>query len=109
MTGEDFGKIWRMIIALWPNASPGKSENVRRVWEYGLRPYSSEDVTERVIRYARQNKFFPDLADVTGGLREQEDPEKQREEIEHTKRMLAFFERRSADRGSCEEDRADPA
>ena len=33
-----------------------------------MSPYSLDEATEATLKYARQNKFFPDVADITGGL-----------------------------------------
>ena len=33
-----------------------------------MEPYAYEDAKAAAIAYARKNKFFPDVADITGGL-----------------------------------------
>lgn len=75
MTNDEFKKIWRLIGSLWPAATAKKTKVDIAVWRKGLSGYAMADVSERIMDYAKQNKFFPDLSDVTAGLKT-EDEEK---------------------------------
>ena len=68
MTQNEFDRVWRLFEILFPAAAKKKSENERAVWRVGLEPYGMQDVTDAVMKYARQSKFFPDLADITASL-----------------------------------------
>lgn len=65
MSGPEFDKIWRLMASLWPNAAAKKSEIDKTVWKKSLEPYGMAEITERIMTYSRQNKFFPDVADIT--------------------------------------------
>lgn len=68
MNTKEFDKLWRLFEELFPAAVKKKGINGRTVWERAMSPYSLEEATEATMKYARQNKFFPDVADITGGL-----------------------------------------
>lgn len=38
-------------------------------WALALEPYDFEDVSRAAARYAAQHRFFPDLSDLTLGLK----------------------------------------
>lgn len=90
MENEEFEKIWRLLSSLFPNAAAKKSNVDKAVWRKGLSHYSMADVSDRVMEYARQKKYFPDLADITSGLKTSEE---QSAEIEaatiHNAKLLA--------------------
>ena len=68
MDQSEFGRIWTLFGELFPASPKLKSKNTRMVWEIGLAPYDLDSVTQAVMAYARKNKFFPDLADITAPL-----------------------------------------
>lgn len=68
MDSSEFGKIWTLFGELFPASPKLKNKNSRMVWEIGLAPYELGAVTQAVMEYARRNKFFPDLADITASL-----------------------------------------
>ena len=68
MENGEFEKIWRLMGILWPNAAAKKSEVDKAVWRKALAGYTMQSVSDRIMAYAKGNKFFPDLADVTKGL-----------------------------------------
>lgn len=76
MTNGEFEKVWRLLGSLWPAAAAKKSKVDIAVWRKGLSGYAMADVSERIMDYAKQNKYFPDLSDVTAGLKT-EDEEKE--------------------------------
>lgn len=72
MDAKEFGKVWTLMGELFPPSPKLKSKNSKLVWEIGLSPYDLQAVTNALMAYARKNKFFPDLADITGNLPEPE-------------------------------------
>lgn len=70
MDTAEFTKLWRLLEELFPAAAKKKSDKAKAVWERGLTPYRLEDAADAAMSYARKNKFFPDLSDITGGLTE---------------------------------------
>lgn len=42
-------------------------------WTLAFEPYDYEDVKAAAVEYVRHNKFFPDVADITGELVKCED------------------------------------
>lgn len=78
MTKDDVAKLFTLFGELYPNKRV--SGNLRLAWEYATEPYAYEDVRAAAIAYARENKYFPDVADITGGLasarNDSEEPER---------------------------------
>lgn len=68
MTTDEFGKFWTLMRELFSASSRLKSENTKLVWRIALEPYALDDVTSATMEYARKNKFFPDIADITAKL-----------------------------------------
>ena len=68
MTNDEFEKIWRLLSSLFPSAAAKKSKVDIVVWRKGLEPYAMSEVSDRIMTYAQRNKYFPDLADITGNL-----------------------------------------
>ena len=96
MTQNEFNRVWRLFETLFPAAAKKKSENDRAVWRVGLEPYDLRDVTDAVMDYARQSKFFPDLADITAPLPKQpsrRELEARRRDIENLKKLYEQIRR----------------
>ena len=90
MTQNEFDRVWRLFETLFPAAAKKKSENERAVWRVGLEPYGMQDVTDAVMNYARQSKFFPDLADITAPLPRQpsaREIERRRRDFERLRKL----------------------
>ena len=68
MSNGEFEKVWRLLGSLFPGAAAKKGQVDKSVWRHALEPYSMQEITDRIMVYARQNKFFPDLADITAKL-----------------------------------------
>ena len=68
MSGNDFEKIWRLLGSLYQGAAAKKGPVDKAVWKHALAPYDMTTVSEQIMAYARRNKFFPDLADITAHL-----------------------------------------
>ena len=92
MTNDEFQKIWRLLGSLWPAAAAKKTKVDIAVWRKGLSGYAMADVSDRVMDYAKENKFFPDLSDITAGLKTEDE---EAEEIEaatiHNAKLLALI------------------
>lgn len=96
MTQNDFDRIWRLFETLFPAAARKKSENEKIVWRVGLEPYALQDVTGAVMDYARQSKFFPDLADITASLPRGPSPrelEARRRDVQNLKKLCEQIRR----------------
>lgn len=65
---EEFAKFWALLLNLFPAAANKKSQNTKKVWELAMSPYDLAGATEAAFEYARLNKFFPDISDITAGL-----------------------------------------
>lgn len=61
-------KIYTLLSKYYPRARQLKDAAALTAWGYVLENYTYEDVKKSVLSYAASNKFFPDLADLTGGL-----------------------------------------
>ena len=92
MTIEEFEKIWTLLTSLWPNAAAKKSHVDKAVWRKGLEVYRMDEVSDRILTYARQNKFWPDLADITGHLLRKSGDAEIQEKIAHMEKMLSKME-----------------
>lgn len=84
MNAHEFDKFWRGMVALRPKDSRLTGDrNVRAAWCAALEPYALEDASHALMDYCRSanGKLFPDIADVTGGLR-MEQPVSDREDAD---------------------------
>lgn len=66
MTKTETAKLFTLLGQFYPNKVP--TAELRFAWELAVEPYAYEDVRAAAIAYARENKYFPDVADITGGL-----------------------------------------
>ncbi len=68
MSSNEFEKVWRLLESLFPTAAAKKKPVDKTVWKHALEPYDMKDVTDRIMVYAKNNKFWPDLADITAKM-----------------------------------------
>lgn len=68
MDREERQRIYRLLHQYYPQAKQLKSAETLTAWGLILADYTYEDVKNSVLRYAAQNKFFPDVSDITAGL-----------------------------------------
>ena len=68
MSNGEFEKVWRLLCSLFPGAAAKKGQVDKSVWRHALEPYSMQKITDRIMVYARNNKFWPDLADITAKM-----------------------------------------
>lgn len=59
-------KLFTLFSQFWPNKQV--TAKMKLAWEIALEPYSYADVRAAAVAYARRNKFFPDVADITMGI-----------------------------------------
>ena len=68
MQKSEVENLFNLLEQFYPNAKQISSKPVQVAWVLALEPYAYEDAKAAAIAYARKNKFFPDVADITGGL-----------------------------------------
>ncbi|MET0016500.1 hypothetical protein [Oscillibacter sp.] len=68
MQKSEVESLFNLLEQFYPNAKQLCSKTVQAAWVLALEPYAYEDAKAAAIAYARKNKFFPDVADITGGL-----------------------------------------
>lgn len=66
MDRNDTDRLFLLLAQFWPNKKV--DSDMKLAWSLALEPYGYADVKAAAIDYARRNKYFPDLADLTGGL-----------------------------------------
>ena len=90
MQDKEFDRVWNLLAGLWP-LNIAKAN--RRVWQVGLAPYSMADCTGAIMDYARRNKLFPDLADVTAQLLPETPTETELDDLDarHVRDVIARF------------------
>lgn len=68
MDKDERQKIYTLLSKYFPNAKQLRDQEALTAWGLVLRKYTYDDVKTAVIEYAAKHKYFPDLADITGGL-----------------------------------------
>lgn len=63
-------KLFTLFSQFWPNKQV--TAKMKMAWEIALEPYSYAECRAAAVAYARRNKFFPDVADITMGIAPQE-------------------------------------
>lgn len=96
MDTAEFENLWTLMANLFPASPKLKKRNMKRVWEIAVNPYALGDVTDAVMHYARSNKFFPDVADITAGLPAPVPSAPQERGREDLSWMLAYIQREAA-------------
>ena len=82
MKEAEFTQIWNLLEVYFSAASAKKSASFKKAWFVAMQPYRKDDVTAAIVNYARKNKYFPDLSDITADLPlEQADEEREQESI----------------------------
>lgn len=71
MDRSEVEKLFTLFSQFWPNKQV--TTKMKLAWEIALEPYSYADVRAAAVAYARRNKFFPDVADITMGIEPQEE------------------------------------
>ena len=68
MRKSEVESLFNLLEQFYPNAKQLCSKTVQSAWVLALEPYAYDDAKAAAIAYARKSKFFPDVADITGGL-----------------------------------------
>lgn len=68
MNENERKKIYTLLSKFYPNARQLRDRATLTAWGYVLEKFTYDDVKSAVLDYASRNKFFPDLADLTGTL-----------------------------------------
>lgn len=69
MTPRQIRKILSLLHSYWPNAKALKSKEAVTAWAEAIKKFPYDDVKTAVVDYAVDNKFFPDIYDITCGLK----------------------------------------
>ena len=98
MTPEEQNKCFALLSEYYPRAKELQSRTKRAAWRLALEEYDYEPVKRNIVRYASQNKYFPDVSDVLGGLARAEKPRSGgMTDVERMERMI----RRLEEKPSC--------
>lgn len=98
MDVKDTEKLFNLFRSFFPNAKQLDSKPTQRAWVAALEPYNSDDVVAAAIAYFQKNKFFPDLADITAGLKQEKKEKQDAENISWMKPyIIKNFSRRSVE------------
>lgn len=68
MSREECGRLFTLLAQFYPREQKLRSALWREAWVQALVPYRYEPVKARVLVYAAQKRFFPDLSDLTANL-----------------------------------------
>ena len=69
MTAAELKMLQALLGGFFPTAPQLKNPLLWEAWRQALQTIPYEAVKSRAVEYALENKFFPDLADLTAGLR----------------------------------------
>ncbi len=68
MSRDECARIFTLLAQFYPRAPSLRHALWREAWTQALEPYRYEAVKARVLQYAAQKRFFPDLSDLTANL-----------------------------------------
>lgn len=88
MDRSEVEKLFTLFSQFWPNKQV--TAKMKLAWEIALEPYSYAYVRAAAVAYARRNKFFPDVADITMGIEPQEE-QAQEEQAQDTMERFAWM------------------
>jgi hypothetical protein len=74
MDREERQRIYLLLHQFYPRARQLQTPETLTAWGYILENYTYEDVKKKILKYAASNKYFPDIADITGDLTPVEEP-----------------------------------
>lgn len=70
MDKQETEKLFKLLAQFYPQKKPRDEQ--KYAWYLALQPYRYEDVKYAAVCYAREQKYFPDLSDLTAGLQKKE-------------------------------------
>lgn len=65
MTGQDIDRLFELLGIFRPGDKHLEDQNLKNAWLLVLKPYKTEDVRNAVAEYFRQNKYWPDVTDIS--------------------------------------------
>ena len=93
MTRDERQKIYRLLSQYYPNAKQLQSRETLTAYGLVLERFPYADVKNAVIRHAATCKFFPDMAELVGGLQMVQPPEEGPEDGELSYLLRKAFEK----------------
>lgn len=79
MTDPEISKLFTLLEQFFPAAAKKKGDRFTLAWRLALSPYRYEDVKAAALAYARTHKYYPDLADLTAGLTQEQQTVRRRD------------------------------
>ncbi len=76
MTREETDRLFDLLALYRPGDRHLTDKQHRALWAFTLEPYSPEDVREAVRDYFQENKFWPDVTDISSRCPKPEKPGK---------------------------------
>ncbi|MEG1564289.1 MAG: replicative helicase loader/inhibitor [Bacteroides sp.] len=74
MDKKETRQLLVLLEQYYPNKKFRDPKTLLAAWALALEPYDYEQVKQSAALYAASNKFFPDLADITVGLKRFSEP-----------------------------------
>lgn len=110
MDREERQKVYRLLHQFYPRARQLQNPETLTAWGFILEDYTYEDVKKKILKYAATNKYFPDVADITGDLTPiKETPEKHEMDVSNSRYFKKWLEqadeakhREAASGGPCQ-------
>lgn len=65
MTKRDLDKLWAMLALYRPKDRHLRNTGLKEIWLLTFEPYPFEDVRAAVVAYFREQKYWPDVTDIT--------------------------------------------
>lgn len=91
----EYAKLWDLMGTFWPNSPRYADRKANVAYWYALQPYRYEDARAAVVRHSRkQGSFWPDVANITGGLKPVETDAADEEPMESWDRPVSAEEER---------------
>lgn len=76
MDRNETRQLFALLEQFYPNKRFKNYEPMFEAWALALEPYSFDEVNRAAVSYAAQNKYFPDLSDITKDLTRKDVPVK---------------------------------
>lgn len=65
MDKKDVDKLFHLLSQYYPNAKQLRNPDAKLAWALALERYSYDDIRAAAIEHGAQEKYFPDIADLT--------------------------------------------
>ena len=99
MDREDMDRLWTLLSTVWSRAPQIGDRKLRQAWTLALEPFSYGQIRSAAAEYIRNNKFFPDICDITALVKaEKTEPETPRDSYRalerHAEEIRSEYHRR---------------